>query len=239
MNFDFLKNTTLNAVEKTPAKTSTGRIAVERNPTNGASLRLFKDGSVYPSMEAVGKYDLEYAYSTSTDVNVTGNGFDVIDSRQWAQYPQDAQPVLFIAAVPKKSGLVDLFASAKGEDTSVMTQGSKTFGVELIVMLQEVYNVEDLFATQKYVDLVIMDNVEMPSIDGIYNVPKTVAKGENKGNITTKRRENITVNPLALFYTAVTVEEEVEYSHMSDKMQSSFGIVEEDSEVQAFEEMTA
>ena len=216
MNFDFLKNTTLSVVENVKSTTSksTGRVAIQRNPENGATLRLFKDGSVYPSLEAVGKYDLEYHGDT-------GNGFDVIDSRQWAQYPQDAQPVLFIAAVPKKSGLVDLFASAKMEGTSVLTQGSKTFGVELIVMLQEVYNVEDLFATQKYVDLVIMDNVEMPSIDGIYNVPKTVAKGENKGMTTTKRRENITVNPLALFTVEAMTEEEVE------------------SEVQAFEEMTA
>ena len=224
MNFDFLKNTTLTVVEKTVAKTSTGKTAMQRNPTNGASLRLFKDGSVYPSQDVVTKYKLEYSNfvpnnnTLGYEEYVTPNGFDVIDSRTWAQYPQDAQPVVFIAAVPKKSGLVDLFSSAKVEGTSVMTQGSKTFGLELITMLQEVYNVE-LFTTQKYVDLTIVDNVELPSLDGIYNVPKTVAKGENKGMITTKRRENITVNPLALF----TVET----------------MPTEDNEVQEFEEMTA
>lgn len=212
MNFDFLKNTALTVVEKTVAKASTGKTAMQRNPTNGASLRLFKDGSVFPSLEAVGKYDLEY-------FGTTGNGFDVIDSRKWAQYPAGAQAVVFIAAVPKKSGLVDLFASAKVEGTSVLTQGSKTFGMELITMLQEVYGVEDLFATQKWVDLSIVDNVAMPTEDGIYNVPKTVGKGENKGMVTTKRRENITVNPLALF----TVE----------------AMPTEDNEVQEFEEMTA
>lgn len=224
-NFDFLKNTTLNAVEKTPAKTSTTKTAVERNPTNGASLRLFKDGSVYPSQDAVNKYNLEYSNfvpnnnTLGYEEYVTPNGFDVIDSRKWAQYPSNAQPVVFIAAVPKKSGLVDLFASAKLEGTSVMTQGSKTFGVELITMLQEVYNVE-LFTTQKYVDLIIVDNVELPSLDGIYNVPKTVAKGENKGMTTTKRRENITVNPLALF----TLDSDIDVGK---------------EEVQEFEEMTA
>lgn len=224
MNFDFLKNTTLTVVEKTVAKASTGKTAMQRNPTNGASLRLFKDGSVYPSMDAVTKYNLEYSNfvpnnnALGYEEYVTPHGFDVIDSRKWAQYPQDAQPVVFITAVPKKSGLVDLFASAKVEGTSVMTQGSKTFGLELITMLQEVYNVE-LFTTQKWVDLTIVDNVELPSLDGIYNVPKTVAKGENKGMVTTKRRENITVNPLALF----TVET----------------MPTEDNEVQEFEEMTA
>lgn len=224
MNFDFLKNTTLTVVEKTVAKSSTGKTAMQRNPTNGASLRLFKDGSVYPSMDAVTKYNLEYSNfvpnnnTLGYEEYVTPNGFDVIDSRKWSQYPSNAQPVVFIAAVPKKSGLVDLFASAKVEGTSVMTQGSKTFGLELITMLQEVYNVE-LFTTQKWVDLTIVDNVELPSLDGIYNVPKTVAKGENKGMVTTKRRENITVNPLALF----TVE----------------AMSTEDNEVQEFEEMTA
>ena len=202
MNFDFLKNTTLNTVEKEVRITDTksGKTPMERNPTNGASLRLFKDGSVYPSLEAVGKYDLEYA-------GTTGNGFDVIDSRNWAMYPQGAQPVVFIAAVSKKAGLVDLFASAKKESISVLTQGSKTFGPELITMLQEVYGVEDLFATQKYVDLVIVEDVTMPSLDGIYNVPKVTAKGEHKGEATTKRRENITVNPLALFVPEVDVQE--------------------------------
>ena len=194
MNFDFLKNTTLAQVEQKTTTTTnrTGRVAMERNPTNGASLRLFKDGSIYPSQETVDKYNLEY-------FGETGNGLDIIDSRQWAQYPQNAQPVVFVTAVPKKSGLVSLFSQAKGEDVSVMTQGSKTFGAELTTLLQEVYNVEDLFATQKYVDLVIVDNVEMPSADGIYNLPKKVAKGENKGQATSARRENITVNPLALF----------------------------------------
>jgi len=193
-NFDFLKNTTLNKVEsdvRITGKTG-GRKATPKVPDNGASLRLFKDGSIYPSLEAVGKYDLEYAGNS-------GNGFDVIDSRVWSQYPQDATPVLFIAAVPKKSGLVDLFASAKEEKTSVLTQGSKTFGPELQVMIEGVYGVQLFENGEKYVDLVIVEDVELPALDGIYNVPKMITKGENKGQMTTKRRENITVNPLALF----------------------------------------
>jgi len=201
MDFSFLKNTTLNKVEDiNSTNTTTSTKKVERNPTNGASLRLFKDGSIYPSQQCVDKYNLEYFNTSSEFGNTTGHyGFDIIDSRKWSQYPQDAQPVVFIAAVPKKSGLVDLFASAKLENTSVMTQGSKTFGAELITMLQEVYNVEDLFATQKYVDLQIVEDVTLPSLDGIYNVPKVVGKGADKGQATTKRRENITVNPLTLF----------------------------------------
>lgn len=212
MDFSFLKNTTLNKVEEktqaTNKNTSTKKL--ERNPTNGASLRLFKDGSIYPSQECVDNYDLEYNERTLTTTSPTdGNGFDIIDSRQWNMYPEDATPVVFIAAVPKKSGLVDLFASAKKEGISVMTQGSKTFGPTLIQMLEEVYNVE-LFKDSKYVDLVIVEDTAMTAEDGIYNVPKTVAKGENKGMMTTKRRENITVNPLALFTQPTQEEDNVE-----------------------------
>lgn len=204
MNFDFLKETKLNKVEDVrKGEPSKGRVVIERNPTNGASLRLFKDGSIYPSQEVVDKYYLEYG------LDHLNNGFDIIDSRQWNQYPQDAQPVVFIAAVPKKSGLVDLFASAKKEDVSVMSQGSKTFGPTLIQMLEEVYGYKpaigeepffnDIFNGKKYIDLLIVEDVTLPSLDGIYNVPKTVAKGEKKGQQTTKRRENIVVNPLTIF----------------------------------------
>lgn len=210
MDFSFLKNTELTPIE-VPAKKvgNNGRVAQERNPTNGASLRLFKDGSVYPSQEVADKYNLEYTKDKS------GNGFDIFSSNDWSQYPKDAQPVMFISATAKSNPRVDLFGSARevnGELTSVMTQGSKTFGVELIKMIESTYNTT-LFTEQKYVDLQIIEDISMPgSLNGVSYIPKTVNKGEHVGMLTTERRDNAVINPLAIYINnnEPSVEESVE-----------------------------
>lgn len=205
MNFDFLTAVTLKEQPK-KERVYAGKPALERNPTNGADLRLFKDGSIYPSVALVATHNLEYREKSASD---QGNGFDVIDSRKWGQYPEGAQAAVFIAAVPKSAGKVDIFGSARknseGEITSVLDQGSKTFGEDLINMLQDVYNVE-LFKENKYVDLQIVTSVAVPSADGIYFVPKEVVRGPQAGTYTTERRENLTVNPLAI-YVAPTTED--------------------------------
>jgi len=192
MNFDFLKNVTINKVEETPKKTSTGRVAQEKNPKSGLTLRLFKDGAIYPSAELVDKFNLEY------NKDKTGNGFDIFSSANWSQYPTDADNVVFISAVSKDNARVDLFGSARevnGELTSVMSQGSKTFGVELIPMLESVYGVK-LFEDKKYVDLQVVEEVKLEQ--EILYVPKMVMKGEHKGMMTTERRENVSLYPLAI-----------------------------------------
>lgn len=191
-NFNFLKNVEIAKVEETP-KAKVGKVAQERNPTNGASLRLFKDGSMYPSVELVAKYNLEY------NKEKTGSGFDIFSSTNWNQYPKDQENVVFITATAKSNARVDLFSIARetnGELSSVLTQGSKTFGLELIPMLESTYNTT-LFANAKYVDLVIVEDVAITQ-DIVY-VPKMVMKGEHKGTMTTERRENVTLMPLAIF----------------------------------------
>lgn len=200
MNFDFLNNVTIaQPVIEQKAK-SAGRVAVEKNPTNGASLRLFKDGSIYPSQELIDKYELEY------NKEKTGNGFDAFTSLEWAQYPSDAEHVVFITAVPKSETHVSLFSSARkvnGELTSVLTQGSKTFGVELITMLQQTYE-NSLFTDNKYVDLVVVEDVAIKQ--DVLFVPKPISKGVNKGMMSTERRENVVLHPLALFTAETTTE---------------------------------
>lgn len=192
MNFNFLNTVSIAKVEETP-KAKVGKVAQERNPTNGASIRLFKDGSIYPSQKLVDDYQLEYSKDKS------GNGFDIFSSTNWNQYPKDTENVVFITAIPKSNSRVDLFGQARevnGELTSVMKQGSKTFGLELIPMLESVYGIK-LFADSKYVDLVIVEDVTLKQ-DIVY-VPKMVMKGEYKGTMTTERRENVTLMPLAIF----------------------------------------
>lgn len=211
MNFDFLKNTVLKNEQKEVR--ITGRTKQELNPTNGASLRLFKDGSIYPSQELVDKYNLEYTKDKS------GNGFDVFSSKDWNMYPsENTQHVVFINAIPKSENRVDLFGSARevnGEFTSVMEQGSKTFGEILINMIQDTYGII-LFENSKYVDLMIVEDISIPASDGIYFIPKMVNKGENKGSMTTVRRENIIVNPLTLFKVEDKVETTVEVEETAD-----------------------
>lgn len=200
MNFDFLSNITINKVEEPVKQTSKGRVAQEKNPQSGLTLRLFKDGSIYPSQELVDKYNLEYTKDKS------GNGFDVFPSTNWNQYPKDAENVVFISVVPKNSARVDLFSQARevnGELTSVMNQGSKTFGLELIPMLESAYGVK-LFEDKKYVDLQVVEDVAINQ-DIVY-VPKMVMKGEQKGMMTTERRENVVLHPLAIISNDTKVE---------------------------------
>ena len=202
MNFDFLNNVTI-AQPVIEHKVTTTRKAVEKSPTNGADLRLFKDGSIYPSQELVNAYELEY------NANKSGNGFDVFTSLDWNQYPSNAEAVVFIASIPKSETRVSLFSSARevnGELTSVLAQGSKTFGTELITMLQQTYE-NSLFTDNKYIDLVIVEDVEL-NLDIVY-VPKPINKGVNKGMMSTERRENVVLHPLALFTVEATTEPEM------------------------------
>lgn len=192
MNFDFLKAVTINKVEEPIKQTSKGRVAQEKNPQSGLTLRLFKDGSIYPSQELVDTYNLEYTKDKS------GNGFDIFSSSNWNQYPKDAENVVFITATSKSNARVDLFSIARtvnGVLTSIMNQGSKTFGLELIPMLESTYGVS-LFSDKKYVDLQVVEDVAINQ-DIVY-VPKMVNKGEHKGAMTTERRENVVLHPLAI-----------------------------------------
>lgn len=195
--FDFLKNVSVASNKKESKRGERVYSSQELNPTNGADLRVFKDGRVYPSEALVKQDNLEYG-------SENGQAYDVFASKQWAWFPSDVQAVVFIAAVPKTAPKADLFKEAQ-DNTSVLDQGSKTFGKnELIQMLADAYtegSVDKLFGESKYVDLVIVRDVTVETPDGIYLIPKKVSRGEDKGKPTFQRRENITLNPLGLFVT--------------------------------------
>lgn len=194
---DFLATATINDVaEKTVARMGGPR--KQRNP-EGLAIRLFRDGSVYPSQELVDKFNLEY---TAKDSDTQNNGFDVIDISLYPTF-QLGQRILIISPVSRKNGKVDLFGSTTyNEDgspkASVLEQGSKTFGMDdLIPAIQEIYNINMSKENGvEFVDLVLVANPatnepwSLPNGKTITYIPKKVSRGEAKGTISTIRREN-------------------------------------------------
>jgi hypothetical protein len=228
--FEFLKD--LGNAEVTSGKEERKSTKQELNPTNGADIRLFKDGRIFPSAELVEEFDLEY---TDKDAS-TGNGFDVIDTRQWAGWKAEVK-ILLIAAVNKSKAKVDMFSATNyNEDgtavSSVLTQGATTFGKKLITMLQEVYT-EELFGEKNHVDLTIARGYDMSTEDGIYYIPKAMIKGEKKGTAKVVRREYSNLYPLVIFEAKSNevTNEEGEYITAE--------ITEEEDSLNTFEVFTA
>lgn len=205
--FDFLKNVKVEPNKKEVKERVYSK--QELNPTNGADIRVFKDGRVYPSEALAQKDNLEYAEKG----NKSGNAYDVFPSNKWNWYPKDIQQVVFIAMVPKSAPKADLFSEVTYDTdgtpkSTVLDQGAATFGKKYLVqMLADAYtqgNVETLFGTNNYVDLVIVRDAVVATPDNIYLIPKVVSRGEDAGKPTFVRRENLVLNPLGLF-TAVDV----------------------------------
>jgi hypothetical protein len=181
------------------------------NPT-GLRIRLFKDGRVFPSAELVEKFDLEFR---SKDSDTRGNGFDVVRTDKYPNYPQSGYPhVILLAATKRELGKVDLFASCNyvtektlekspelvlgAPVSTVLEQGTATFGAtELIPMLKEIYGFE--FAEdQKFVDLEIDSSTVLETSDNIYYLPKLTTRGKDAGKYEMIRRENLQLMPLSI-----------------------------------------
>ena len=202
-NFDFLKNVTL-TVPETSAKTTS---KVDKNPT-GMKLRVYASGRVYPSQELVDALNLEYCSKESDSVN---NGLDVFKSIDWGMFPQiPGQDFIFVCAVPKSSAKVDMFGQVGyNEDgtpkVSVMEQGGGTFGKELVDMIKSVYGIT--IEKGQFIDLELKTDVVIKSPNDVYFIPKTVARGEKKGEITVIRREYVNVMPLIPVVESETVQD--------------------------------
>ena len=156
------------------------------------AIRLWRDGSVYPSNAAIAKFDLEYkkAVITKEDLplkegqteaerkqrnvyafpNGTGNGFDVVDSRVWEQFKAaDGSGMLFIVPTQKTEAKVDLFGTSNytedGEPKALVAeQGAKTFGSAVLIPA-----VEELYGIKFKVDAVeAAEGVEaVEAVDGV------------------------------------------------------------------------
>lgn len=214
MNFSFLNN--IQAVEL-PQKevVKKGREKVSKNP-EGMRIRIYKDGSVYPSLELSQEFNLEYDDKAVREVSDDTNGFDVFSSKDWVQYPKDVQQAVFITAIPKSEPQVTLFKSVDyNEDgtpkKSVMNQGSKR--PEIIEWLRDVYEKpvlpafteangtgenDQLFGSKNYVDLEV--NTEVKVFEGLpkYFIPKVIKKGDKVGQMSYVERTNLSIFPLTI-----------------------------------------
>lgn len=196
----FLKNIKLqpNAAVKTVAsRTAAG---TSKNPEK-ADIRIFRNGSVYPSAALAAKCNLQYAHKDAKPED-KGNGFDVFSSGDFLNtkgLPKEDR-CIFIALVPKAAGKVDLFANATyNEDgttkSDVLTQGAATVGKEILEAIKDVYGIE-LKEGQSYMDLKVISDSPFTTDDNIYFIPKKVSRGEKKGEVTMVRREDLTLYPL-------------------------------------------
>lgn len=195
------------------ARTRTAGPRKEYNPIE-ADIRLWKDGSVYPSQALVDRLGLEFTARTAdadgkwTDA-AGGFGFDVFQTQD---YPAiKGNNMVAIVPVARKEGKLDLFATCnyytKTDETngdipegakigdpvvSVMDQGSNTFGKELLWMLNSSYGV--IPNETGYIDLVIFGDA-IRNVNGslIYNIPKKVKKGDKAGELSYVRRESVDV----------------------------------------------
>ncbi len=206
ITFDFLKTMEIKEIEKSPLTPAASKL-----PGANAHLRLFADGSLYPSKELVELHNLEFQPQGSA---LPENGYDVFTSAEWAQYGNaapNAVPFVCLALVSKHEPRVNLFSQTKyNADTtpksSVLTQKT-TAGEDLIAALNAVYldkPEESIFGTKPYVDIVIgLTNPLTKSTTGVYHIPKMIVKGKDAGKATYVRRENIQIFPIMI------IEEEV------------------------------
>lgn len=202
MNLDFLKNVTVSAAPIAARPAPVNRIKQRQPEGEVTTIRLFKDGSVYPSDHLIAINELEYGKRDEKNKPV-GYGIDVIDSRDMKSQFDSPQPFVGVAFVPRAEGKVDLFSSCQyNEDgtpaSDVATQGSSTYGkTQLIPLLQEVYGDSFQFNTDGYVDLDILgEDFGLTSPDGRFFVFKRITRGPNQGKKDYSVRTNAVIYPL-------------------------------------------
>lgn len=206
MSLDFLKQIKVEDVAL-PTKTGGGR-RKEWNPTITNAIRVWKDGSIFPSQQLVERFSLEYG-SKPVEVEkggpknkVSGNAFDIFESSNFPTLNTANQNLIILNVTPKHVGKTDAFGSTSyNEDgtpkTSVMDQGSATFGKDnLLPMLNKIYGIEP--GDKGFIDLVLLgtDGIsaqvpfELPNGKRVCMVPKEISRGNKAGEMTYARRES-------------------------------------------------
>jgi hypothetical protein len=197
---EFLNQITANEVTEQPATAKGGSNQKKERIPSGSRIRVFRDGSVYPSQKLVDKFDLEYG---PKDCDGCGNGFDVIDSDKFSEFKVPKR-LLWVSPVSRnvKAGKVDLFAAVSyntdnSPKSSVLNQGANTYGkAELLPMLKEVYGLElTKDSNPDYIDLELVTNPatgepwQLTNGKQVTYVPKKMTRGDKKGEPDAVRRE--------------------------------------------------
>ena|SRR5450631_4228051 len=155
------------------------------------AIRIWKDGSVFPSKKLVEWFGLEYRDKESA---THGNGLDVFSSASLPIF-KSPKPLLIINVVDKEKPRIDLFGTVgydgdKGSPTgkpisSVLDQGACTFGLNTILpLIKELYDVEP--NETGFIDLIVLgadgaDATKSFDVAGEKNfiyVPKPFTKGK-------------------------------------------------------------
>lgn len=216
MSLDFLKQIKIDESLIPQKKTSGGGHRKEWSPTADHALRVWKDGSVFPSAGLVERFQLEYAAQPITEATTTvpatddakpeekwiqpGNALDIFASADFPVF-KTPRPLILANITAKSSGRADVFAQVERDEegkpkTTVIEQGSNTFGKkDLIPMIKEVYGIE-LNDETPFVDLIFIGQdgekaTKHFSIEkGFAFIPKTTSRGKDKGAPTVQRRED-------------------------------------------------
>lgn len=199
----FLK--TANVAEVVEEQKRSGGKSKQWNPNPALlAIRVWKDGSVFPSQALVAKFNLDYQDGTPVITPAVGKegdleykpatsktalkenpgfGFDVIDSRDWAGYKAEGN-MLFISPIERGNPKIDLFASTVYDKdgkakSNVMDQGANTFGkAVLIPAIEEVYGIlfEDALTEDgvEFVDMVVASELEGIDIVKQFSKPITL-----------------------------------------------------------------
>ena len=171
-----------------------------KTPTEeGVALRVFRDGSVYASKEFADSFNIEYQ---NKDIEEQ-YGLDVVRTDKWGAY-NSSHHFILVGKIERNNPKIDLFGTTRkynengNPEISVTTQGSKSFGKELLEMLNDVYGYE-LPEDKAFVDLQVHTEQGMlKSPNNIYNLPKKIMKGDKAGEWTTVRREGIILYPMTV-----------------------------------------
>jgi hypothetical protein len=207
MDLSFLKNV---EVIEVAAKAKAARVTLEKTPVDGADLRVYKNGRIFPHPKTAEKFSLEFGPKEevvvdeeTTKLITVGNGLDIFNSNDW-QMISTPEPLLFVAIVPREGNAkIDVYASTTYEEDgtnkrSVFNNTISTFGADVLLEeLTAVYGVD--WETVDYVDLAINTEFQIKAPRDVYSIPKVVSRGEKKGEAVYVTRKNIEVYPLTLF----------------------------------------
>lgn len=212
MDLSFLSNVKPKEVE---TKKRAPRPTLAKYPVEGADFRVYKNGRVFTAPATAEKYALEFVPKVEVDVldkegavtgsreTQAGNGLDFFSSEDWQQVSFEQQ-ILFMAITPRDgNSKIDVYGSTSYDEEgepkrSIDTNTISTFAKEwLVPQLQEIYDVD--FEENDFVDLKINEEYKIETAKGVYSLPKTVSRGEAKGEQVFITRKNIDVFPVTVF----------------------------------------